>query len=97
MVVDFKSTLDQPTIDESWGIRDFFIYTDIVDDTSDPNKPVYQAFTDPTITSTDDWIFENGPTTLPVSTCGETQLVGGYGLFGADVNAIKKLSLKPHY
>lgn len=41
MVVNFKNTLDQGPADESYGIRDFLIFTDSIPEVDDPNRPVY--------------------------------------------------------
>lgn len=49
MTLEFRSTINQNANDESWGVRQFQLFTDIVDASADPNKPVYQAFTKATI------------------------------------------------
>lgn len=76
------------------------MFTDIVENPVDPNKPVYEAYTNATITSTDDWIFiaNNIPAgqtvkDLPTTTCGKDVMVGGYNLFGGGAMAVKKLEL----
>lgn len=100
MVVNFKNTLNQQPADESYGLRDFQIFTDSIPESDDPNRPVYQAFTNATaVNGTDDWIFENvkGNVAPPVSSCGKEKLIGGYNLFGTGARAIKKLNLDPHY
>ena len=41
MVINFKNTLNQAPADESYGLRDFQIFTDSIPESDDPNRPVY--------------------------------------------------------
>lgn len=47
MTFEFRSTINEAANNESWGIREFYLFTDVVEASTDPNKPVYSAFTKP--------------------------------------------------
>jgi hypothetical protein len=73
MTVEFRSGLDQNAADESWGVRDVYIYTDSVKPENDPNKPVYSAFTNDKISDTDlvGWVQQGAKVNNYITSCGD--------------------------
>jgi hypothetical protein len=89
------STLDQNSSDESWGIRDLYIYTDSGNPESNPSKLAYRAFTEDKFKEAKGWTHPS--TSNPISTCGNQNIFGGYGAFGAGALTAATISLEPHY
>lgn len=73
VTVEFRTGLDQADADESWGIRDFYLFTDVVSEENDPNKPVYQAFMNPKIDPSElsNWQFKGAKQTNYITSCGD--------------------------
>lgn len=97
--LEFSSNVNEHANNESWGIRDFYIYTDVIDSDIDSNKPVYSAFTTATINKADiaGWTINKPKSKNLITTCGKDQMFGGYNVFGVGSSAILNVDLNPHY
>lgn len=94
------STLDEHNQNESWGVRDVYIFTEEVTEktpTKPENPPFYEAFMTNSFTELDSWTAFNAQSTQYITSCGSDRMVGGYGVFGAQAVVAKQLLLPPHY